>query len=167
MTALAVGAPDSRPWIGWAGPGAGEDAETIRMRIAEAFEHLLDSATGGMMARAAAEELAAIAEEAMADDWDGKGGLAIDPLSVAQSLRFLTLMPSDLPAPHVSVDPDGEVAFDWQTESGSGFSISFAPDQMLVFAGIFPVARLRGAEYFADEIPSAILEGIRRAVADR
>jgi hypothetical protein len=167
MSTLVLDAPGTRSWMDWAGSGAGEDAETIRVRVAETFQHLVDSSSGGATVVAGAEQLAALAEEAAADDWDRNGGLAMDPLSVAQSLRFLLLMPLDLPAPHVGVDPDGAVAFDWQTELGSGFSISFAPDQLLTFAGVFPLARLRGAEYFADEIPSAILEGIRRAVAGR
>jgi hypothetical protein len=167
MTVMALAPRSSVDHIRWPGRGASEDARTIRDRVAAAFQHLLSSHSTGASLKEADLALTELEHEAAEDGWDSKDGRAINPVSVAASRRFLALMPTTFPAPHVSVDPDGEVAFDWQSDRGWGFSISFSPDQTVSYAGLFGFARSRGVEYFADEIPGTVIEGLRRALGGR
>lgn len=167
MTALAYAVPSGGTQIRWQGDGASEDAVTIRDRLARAVAHLLQTTSTGEAFNESERALAELEAEACVADWDSKGGEPLDPWSVAASRRFLTLMPVTFPAPHIAADPDGEVSFEWKSDKGWLFSLSFAPDQSITYAGLFGIARARGVEYFGDEIPASILDGLRRTITGR
>lgn len=166
MSSLAYAAPGGTG-IRWQEDGASEDADRIRSRIAQAVAHILTGTSTGAVYHAGTESLSELEEEASTEDWDARGALPLDPASVLAAHRFLAILPSSFPAPFIAADPDGEVAFEWEGPSGELFSLSFAPEQTIAYAGIFGPARVKGIEYFGDDIPSAILEGLRRALAGR
>ena len=166
MSGLAYAAPGGTG-IRWHDEGASEEAARIRSSIAQAVGHLFDSASTGAAYHAGIASLAELEDEAREDDWDSKNARALDVMSVLAARRFLTLMPSSFPVPYIAADPDGEVSFEWEGRRGALFSVSFSPDQTVAYAGIFEPARVRGIEYFGDEIPSPILDGLRRALAGR
>lgn len=167
MTALAYGASSAGTQIRWQGDGATDDAVTISDRLASAVAHLLEPISTGESINEGGRALAELEAEACVADWDSKGGEALHPWSVAASRRFLALMPVTFPAPHIAADPDGEVSFEWKADRGWMFSLSFGADQSITYAGLFGPGRVRGVEYFADEIPPPILEGLRRTITGR
>lgn len=167
MTAFAYAVPGGGTQVRWQSEGASADAGTIRERLARAWAHVMDTASTGAAFSASDRALAELEEEASVADWDSKGGAALHPWSVAAGRRFLTLMPVTFPAPHIAADPDGEVSFEWRSDKGWVFSLSFGADQSITYAGLFGPGRVRGVEYFTDEIPAPILEGLRRTITGR
>lgn len=167
MSGLAYAGPSGGTGIRWQAAAVSEDAATIRRRLGEALRHILRTASTGAAYATSDRNLTELEEEAYIDDWDGKGTRAVDVLSIAASRRFLTLLPTSFPPPYIAADPDGEVSFDWEGRPGWLFSVSFAADQSIAYAGIFGPARVRGIEWFSDEIPAAILEGLRRTLGGR
>lgn len=111
----------------------------------------------------AQRSLSCAATEALAGNWDGYGARAVDLMAVNHALRLLRHIPAGLPAPHVAIDPDGEVSFEWHREPRSVFSVSVGPDGQLSYAGLFGRSTVRGFEaYFAGDLPSEIRSGLRR-----
>ncbi len=102
------------------------------------------------------------AEECSQEDWDGYGAKRIDRKSFEESLRFLEYLPSTLPTPEVSVEPDGMVAFEWYKRSRWVFSVSFGTNKEIIYAGLFGNSKTHGTEYFGEEMPQTILDNIRR-----
>lgn len=101
--------------------------------------------------------------EATAENWDGEGGEPADPMSYRYALLFAQSLPGWAPNPEASVDPDGEICLEWDWGRRSIFSVSIGRDGTLTYAGLFGVSKQHGVESFADDIPEAILSGIRRA----
>ena len=72
----------------------------------------------------------------------------MDRNSYEESLRFLDMLPGTTPAPEVSVDPDGMVAFEWHEEPRWVFSVSIETNGELVYAGLFGNCKTHGTENF-------------------
>lgn len=101
--------------------------------------------------------------EATVENWDGEGAEPADPMSYHYALLFAQSLPGWAPNPDASVDPDGEICLEWGRGRRSIFSVSVGRDGTLTYAGLFGVSKQHGVESFADDIPPAILSGIRRA----
>lgn len=100
--------------------------------------------------------------EGLADESDG--GKIADPETVRAALRFAYCLPRFAPLPEVSVDPDGEISFDWLTRTGEMFSVSINKQNRLAYAGWFgEKSRIHGVEQLAETCPSDIIRGIQRA----
>jgi hypothetical protein len=110
-------------------------------------------------------EIDEIATEGAYDNWDGYGGKAMDPDSWYLANEFFNTIPTTIPAPEVSLDPDGEISFEWYKDRNNIFSVSIGGDKMLTYAGVFGANKARGAEYFSGLIPQAIMENLLRIYA--
>lgn len=106
-------------------------------------------------------DLRALVEVSLADS--GESEIEVNRESAEHAVDFLRALPSGAYAPDdMSVDPDGEVSFDWG-DGGQRFVVSFSADGLLAFAGIFADERQKGRERFASGvIPQQVLNGIRR-----
>jgi hypothetical protein len=89
-------------------------------------------------------------------NWDGEGAMAISPLTFIYALRFLEALPSNLPAPDISADTDGEILFEWNLDRRLGLSVSVGQDGKLSYAGLFGTNKAHGVEDFGDYIPGPI-----------
>lgn len=100
--------------------------------------------------------------ENLADESDS--GKRADAETVGAALRFAYCLPRFAPLPEVSVDPDGEISFDWLTRNGEMFSVSINKQNRLAYAGWFgEKSRIHGVEQLAETCPSEIVRGIQRA----
>ena len=54
-----------------------------------------------------------LASECAKADWDGYGAEAVSQSAVGRSAHFIRRLPEDLPLPEISVEPDSEIALDW------------------------------------------------------
>jgi len=100
--------------------------------------------------------------EASFDNWDGYGAKSANQESYDLTLKLLASLPSDLPRPEVAVDPDGEISLDWNAGREKVFAISVGKNGRLSYAGIFGENRIRGVEYFENEVPSSVMDNLRR-----
>ncbi|MBI2923281.1 MAG: hypothetical protein HYY18_19670 [Planctomycetes bacterium] len=99
---------------------------------------------------------------ALAPGWDGYEGSSVSLPSALASLDFLRLLPSEVPAPEISIDPDGELAFDWQASADTVFSVSVGGNGRLSYAGKFGANKTHGTEQLTPELPDPIRSGLRR-----
>ena len=102
---------------------------------------------------------------ATSHDWDGYGAQPFNTQSSQYAARFLQVQPIGVPLPEISVDPDGEVCFEWYKAPNQVFSVSFGPTGRLTYAGLFEGNDTHGTEVFEDEIPEPVLESIRRILS--
>ncbi len=103
-----------------------------------------------------------ILKECSADNWDGYGARAIDNTSYIEALRFLDFLPKTLPTPEITIEPDGEIAFEWRHSKRRVFSVSIGGKGELTYAGLFGLNKTHGTEIFGDEFPETILDNIQR-----
>jgi hypothetical protein len=83
--------------------------------------------------------------------------------TAAAAICFALLLPRSLPDPEVSLDPDGEISFDWSGNGGERFSVSVNGARRLAFAGRFSeTSKLHGVEQLSKAFPSEIIRGIQK-----
>ncbi len=100
--------------------------------------------------------------EASHPNWNGYGARMVQEHTYESALRFLRSLPKSVPPPEVSVEPDGEIAFDWHLEGVGTFSVSVGPSSVLNYAGLFGRNKVHGTEYWGDEIPKPIIDNLAR-----
>jgi hypothetical protein len=110
--------------------------------------------------------LAEVYREASLANWDGYGARPVTADIVGNAEFFLSLIPTTVPAPEISVDPDGEISVEWRVASGRVFSVSVGPGRRLTHAGLFGRSTSHGTEYLVSELPRAISENLRRLFAE-
>lgn len=120
----------------------------------------------GTRATQFAGDLAAALSEAVEAGWDGYGGRPVSRTTIDRAISFINLSPASVPAPTVSVDPDGEIAFEWYRGPRLVFSVSVGDRNELAYAGLFGASRAFGTEFFIDELPGPVLENLRRLYGD-
>ena len=77
------------------------------------------------------QQLEEISARCGAPNWDGYGSLPVNASSLAHARLFLKTIDPSSALPEISVDPDGEVSFDWHGDSGDIFSMSISETGML------------------------------------
>ena len=102
-------------------------------------------------------ELDNVVREHAEDDWDGYGAKAAQLLSCDNARHFINILPSAFNFPEISVDPDGEISFEWYLAPRKQFSISFGSNGELTYSGLFGSRTTHGTEILVDEIPKIIL----------
>ena len=147
--------------------GVGPDAAAMAERIDKVCQHFWESVTLRRVTELGWIELADAAHEAASPNWDGYGARKIDPLAYREAERFLGTLPTMTPVPDVSVDPDGEVSISWNLDPDWVFSVSIGPTGRLSYAGLFGTSKAYGTEWFTNDIPEAVLDGITRLFATR
>ena len=147
----------------FANRGVGEDAKTIQRMFKELSEdYILRSFVLGEPHRVAYEALEDLYLESSEENWDGYGAKPMTPLDHYQAFRFLEALPPHVPTPEVSVDPDGEAAFEWYRGPRHILSVSVGWNSTLSYAGIHGLGKVHGEEHFVDELPNSILANVYR-----
>jgi hypothetical protein len=152
-------APCPSEWRGTAVSKEAGDVARGAREVNEAFEH--SHALFGSKAEAIGE-LYAILHECSADNWDGRGAVAVSPRAVRTAEEFIRVLPQNVPLPDVTPEPDGSVGLDWSESSTRVFSVSFGPGPRLAYAWLDGTDRGHAVARFDGEaIPCRILSGIR------
>ncbi len=108
------------------------------------------------------DELLEVIQETRAEGWDGYNGESVRAASIEQAAVFLKQWPAEFPNPEISVDPDGEISFDWIKNKYLTFSISFSGHGHISYAGLIGANSIRGKEIFDEEIPEVVFQQIKR-----
>jgi hypothetical protein len=85
--------------------------------------------------------------------------------SAEYAAKFIQALPTTVPVPDVSADPDGEVDLLWQMEPMRTISVSVGPNGRLTYAALIGTAQIYGTEWLSDEIPQPILDSLTRVLA--
>jgi hypothetical protein len=138
-----------------------DEASAIRGSALEVLEIVEASISLFGQKAAVISKIWAAFEEAGEDNWDGEGGQGMDVLSALRAADLIRALPDNFPLPEITVEPDGEISFDWIESRNRLFSLSVGTGDRLAFAWVdgsesgHGVARARGAT-----VPSRILNEV-------
>jgi hypothetical protein len=107
-------------------------------------------------------DLAEMAEQCSVPDWDGQGAAPVRPETVLETIRFIQALPLGTARPTIGSDPDGQITLEWYESPRSAFSVSVNPAGELHYAALLGSRRQYGTEPFLGEVPTVILDLIRR-----
>lgn len=90
-------------------------------------------------------------------NWDGEGAEAVLPETSATASRLLELLPSDMPLPVITAEPDGQLNFEWYKTPRRLLTTSISAHGVLYWAALIDSEDPRGSCLFADEFPGTLL----------
>jgi hypothetical protein len=132
--------------------GVSAEAGVLKESLRQSFSHYLEPRLSLLR-----PEL-----ESLADSEDAC--TPADSETIRAAIQFAYCLPRFAPLPEVSVDPDGEISFDWLSPSGEMFSVSVNKQNRLAYAGWFgEKSRIHGIEQLAENCPQEIIRGIQKA----
>jgi hypothetical protein len=102
-----------------------------------------------------------IYKECSVANWDGYQAVPVKKSLRKTVERFLDALPSTIPDPEISVDPDGEISLDWCSAPDKMFSISLGSKGRLSYAGLNGEKRSHGIEFFQKDIPVSLIVQLR------
>jgi hypothetical protein len=85
----------------------------------------------------------------------------VDPIAVLVAGQFLRALPSAIPMPEFSIDPDGSVSLDWIEARNQIFSLSVGANSRLAFAWLDGTDKGHAvARFDGQQVPERVIEGI-------
>jgi len=142
--------------------GFSPEAEKMLGMLKDALDHLWQTSVREQRLEEAVAALNDVYQECCESNWDGYGAQAITEGAYQEAFKFLTLLPLNVPIPEVVPEPSGAIGLEWSRGRYFVFVASFSGENFITYAGVFGVNKIHGIEYFADSLPSIIVENIRR-----
>ncbi len=142
--------------------GISQEAEKIDSNWDELLSRLRQSHTVGELPFTCLKNLHEAVSNAKEEDWDGYGGQAVDVLTSSNAKRFIFSLPSTIPVPEISIEPDGEIAFEWYLGSHWVLSASIGLASEINYAGLLGTSKIHGVEHFDDEFPQVLVDNLFR-----
>lgn len=143
--------------------GFSDEARFIEERTSKYMRRLQKSAFG--TESVLRDELATVWNEVRQPDWDGHDALPVEQDTLRNTYVFLESLPFGFPRPSVGAEPDGQLTLEWRNSDRRILSVSVSPDDELHYAALLGASRVAGTEPFFGEIPSSILDLIRKVAA--
>lgn len=97
-------------------------------------------------------------------NWNGEDADPIPRAAFEEARAFLYKLPSTLPLPDVTPEPDGYLGLEWYANKLLLYSVSFNGQGALSCSGLFGSTSIYGTYYLDDGIPGDILRAIARIV---
>lgn len=95
-------------------------------------------------------------------NWDGFGAAEVSVQTLQRALVLTKFAPDFEEIPEVLSDPDGDIAFEWNSGENS-LTIAVNAKGEIAFAGFYEGdAQIRGVEKFDDKVPETISRLISR-----
>jgi hypothetical protein len=139
-----------------------QEAHCVRTLFIETRDRLRSTRSLGSSREESRNQLIDAFSHAASDGWDGYGARRVDRDTINNGFVFIESLPSNIPMPEVSVEPDGELSFDWICSARRQFSISLGRLNVMSYAGLFGSDKVAGSERFQGTMPRTLLEHIRR-----
>lgn len=138
-----------------------DDAVEVQDKLREVMLCIRSSLSLGKSLSDAIDALLKIGQDCNSDNWDGYGAKALKEEVFAEARCFIENLPISAPPPELSIDPDGEIVFEWYVSPRRVFSVSVGINS-LTYAGIFGSSTTHGTEPFDNDIPKTIIDGLFR-----
>ncbi|MBC8116378.1 MAG: hypothetical protein H7062_18470 [Candidatus Saccharimonas sp.] len=90
-------------------------------------------------------------------NWDGEGAEAISMETHEIALRLLESLPSDMPLPSITAEPDGQLNFEWYQAPRRLLSASISSVGTVYWAALIGSEDPRGSCQFVDQFPQTLL----------
>jgi hypothetical protein len=140
--------------------GISEDAREIGKRAFWRGGLVCDVVAYVAARRQALAEVQSTFEECAEPDWDGYGAQGVRPETYAQAVRFLLALPTTVPKPEVTAEPDGEIAFEWYRSGACVFVVSVGEGGILTYTFRRGRRKAWGVTFLEDEVPRDVLAWI-------
>jgi hypothetical protein len=137
------------PPIVWGSHGASSGAASLAQNSARA---VFDTRLVGAKMSKVVDDLGTVAN---AHGLLGRGS------GVGMAVAFIAALPLEVTPPEVSIDPDGEVAFDWYRDDDM-LSVSLGPTGRLTYAWDIQDGPKSATALFPGEMPTTLVEALRR-----
>lgn len=82
--------------------------------------------------------------------------------TINHALRLLSSLPQNSPKPEIAIDPDGQIAIEWQRAKRWVLSATIDEQSTVYFAALLGPNRYRGAERFERILPIGLAENLER-----
>lgn len=116
--------------------------------------------------RAVQSELAGQQEDCARRGWDGYDAEPVSIGTYRYAVRFVEALPAGFPMPSVGAEADGHLTLEWYRNPSRVVSVSISPEGCLHYAALLGAnVRKSGTEPFLGEVPSDLLQLIRRVIA--
>ncbi len=155
MSALAL--PDYN-YGQYSSPGTSSEAKSLTDKIVRISDHLSKNARIGSKYAI----LEGVYREANIEDWDGHGAMAADRKSYILAKEFLNQLPNNISTPEITVDPDGEISFEWFISNKKLIILSIGEKGNINYVGVIGKNCQKGEEYYNQQIPQTIMELFKR-----
>jgi len=142
--------------------GASDASKNLQRLYEDAVTSLRKSVTWDYLSsvRAALKETY---QECSEEGWDGYGALPITQETYDEAVRFLSALPSWLPAPEIVPEPDGDIGFEWSFGNNRVLAASVDGTNRITYAGLLGTGnKAHGTEVFDGSIPQTLVEHISR-----
>lgn len=90
-------------------------------------------------------------------NWDGDVAEAISMETHDVARRLLESLPSDMPLPTITAEPDGQLNFEWYQSPQQLLSASIGSDGTVFWAALIGSEDPRGSCQFVDQFPQTLL----------
>jgi hypothetical protein len=115
----------------------------------------------------AINNLKSLAMECTESDWDGYGAVPVNPAALERAEALLRSLPDDCPLPEFSIEPDGEISFDWLPSRTRSFSLSIGLSDRIAYAWVDGTDRGHAvARAESGKMPTRILNELNRIYAN-
>jgi hypothetical protein len=102
------------------------------------------------------EELDEIYEDCSRRNWDGYDAKPVTRRILGTVKSFLNALPTKIPNPELSADPDGEISLDWCVAPKRIFYVSIGKAGVLTYAVLDGDRIAKGVDLLEEEIPNQI-----------
>jgi hypothetical protein len=162
MSSAVIPYPSCGVFEGLDSNAVSDEANRVRNLFKETRERLWSTPSLGSSREECRNRLVDAYSEGVTDGWDGYGASKVQPSTIQNARNFIESLPNNLPMPEVSIEPDGEVSFDWICSARRQFSISLGTRSVMSYAGLFGSDKVVGSERFQGTLPRTLVEHIRR-----
>lgn len=113
-----------------------EEARNMHVQVCKVVQHYETSNAIFGEKSALLQQLEEIAAECAILDWDGYGAYPVSAVALARARNLIRMLPSNIPLPELSVDPEGDISLDWMPHRVKTFSISVGNSNRLAYAWV-------------------------------
>ena len=92
---------------------------------------------------------------------------SVSHVTVNNARELLRVLPVNAPKPELAIDPDGQIALEWQLAARWVLIATVAENSTVYFAGLFGVNKYRGAEHFEGTLPNGLAASLERFASPR
>lgn len=146
--------------------GVSPDAKLIRETLMDVLRSFHETSYIRHVHEPAHQALLQVVADSSVDNWDGYGSSAVSAVTARKATYLLRSLPSTVPSPEVSADPDGEIAFEWHAAPRRAFSISVGEGDKITFAAVHGRRTLHGTDFLIDGLPDTVLQELGRTLVD-
>lgn len=149
----------------WPNRGVSVESNCVETLYAAAMRHLASSFGKQVEMGELEEKFRKLMLDHSAPDWDGYDARPASPDAVERAYAFAGSLPPGLASPDVSINPYGDVEFEWYVRPSRVLTLSIGDGGRYHFASLNGMERDSGAGYIVGLLPERVLLAIARVVA--